>query len=84
MSHDQLSAPPPTTGRATSQAIADDCIARLSPTHQGRVRAALSGADLQHLDVADVSDLCDRVAGLITFTEYQGRARARRRRTSAR
>lgn len=32
MSHDQLSAPPLTTGRATSQAMADDCIARLSPS----------------------------------------------------
>ncbi|MBO1766654.1 hypothetical protein [Allobranchiibius sp. GilTou38] len=74
MERDLLTSPP-VTGRRT----VEDCIARLSAAHQARVRAALSGADLSRLDIAEVIDLCDRVAGVISFTEYQARGRARRR-----
>ncbi len=68
----------------TPSTTAEECMAGLSPVLRHRVREALSGADPQHLDVGDVADLCDRVQGLISFTEYQARGRARRRRRPGR
>ena len=72
-----------TTSSAQSRATAEECLADLTPVQRNRVRQAFSGSDFDGLAAADVTDLCDRVSGRITFSEYLARGRARRRATGA-